>query len=218
MRLILLGPPGSGKGTQAERLKYTYNLVRLSTGDMLRDAIVSGSDIGKKVKVIIEAGKLVYDEIVIDIISERISHHDVEYGFILDGFPRTIAQAEALYAILAKKKITIDIAIEIKVPDELIIDRIAGRFTCVKCMAGYNDKFNYPKIDGKCDVCNGTEFSRRIDDNAETLFSRLNTYHFQTEQIISFYKKSGILKIVDGTMSIEKVTKQLIDIIDMFID
>lgn len=214
MRLILLGPPGGGKGTQAKRLQDDYGLVQLSTGDMLRAAVASGSEIGKKAKAVMEAGQLVSDEIVIGIISDRIRQPDAKKGFILDGFPRTVAQAEALDAMLGEQGIAIDAAIEVQVPDALIVERITGRFTCGKCGAGYHDKFQRPKIDGKCDVCGASDFKRRADDNAETVRSRLDAYHAQTAPILPFYGKKGVLKVVDGTLPIAEVTKRLKDIVE----
>jgi adenylate kinase len=214
MRLILLGPPGGGKGTQAKRLQDDYGLVQLSTGDMLRAAVASGSEIGKKAKAVMESGKLVSDEIVIGIISERIRQSDAQKGFILDGFPRTVAQAEALDVMLKEQNIAIDAAIEVQVPDELIVERITGRFTCAKCGAGYHDKFQRPTTDGTCDVCGAHEFSRRADDNAETVRSRLDAYHAQTAPILPFYGKKGVLKVVDGTLPIAEVAKRLKDIVE----
>jgi adenylate kinase len=214
MRLILLGPPGGGKGTQAKRLQDDFGLAQLSTGDMLRAAVASGSEIGKKAKAVMEAGQLVSDEIVIGIISERIGQPDCVKGVILDGFPRTVAQAEALDAMLAERGIGIDAAIEIRVPDEMIVERITGRFTCAKCGAGYHDKFQRPKTEGVCDACGSTEFLRRSDDNAETVKSRLGAYHAQTAPILPFYEKKGILKVVDGTLPIAEVTKRLKEIVE----
>lgn len=214
MRLILLGPPGGGKGTQAKRLQDDYGLVQLSTGDMLRAAVASGSEIGKKAKAVMEAGQLVSDAIVIGIIADRIRQPDAARGFILDGFPRTVAQAEALDVMLGEQGIAIDAAIEVQVPDALIVERITGRFTCAKCGAGYHDKFQRPKIDGTCDVCGASEFTRRADDNAETVRSRLDAYHAQTAPILPFYEKKGVLKVVDGTLPIAEVTKRLKDIVE----
>jgi len=214
MRLILLGPPGGGKGTQAKRLQDDYRLAHLSTGDMLRAAVASGSEIGKKAKAVMDAGKLVSDDIVIGIIADRIGQPDAAKGFILDGFPRTLAQAEALDAMLAERGIGIDAAIEVRVPDHLIVERITGRFTCAKCGAGYHDKFQRPKTDNVCDSCGGTEFSRRADDKAETVQSRLDAYHAQTAPILPFYEKKGVLKVVDGTLPIAEVTVRLKEIVE----
>ncbi len=160
------------------------------------------------------AGKLVSAEIVIGIIADRIRQPDAQKGFVLDGFPRTVAQAEALDKMLAEQGIGIDAAIEVQVPDALIVERITGRFTCAKCGAGYHDKFQRPKIDGKCDVCGSSEFTRRADDNAETVRSRLDAYHAQTAPILPFYGKKGVLKVVDGTLPIAQVTKRLKDIVE----
>lgn len=214
MHLILLGPPGGGKGTQAKRLQDDYGLVQLSTGDMLRAAVASGSEIGKKAKAVMEAGKLVSDDIVIGIIADRIVQPDAKKGFILDGFPRTVAQAEALDKMLAQRGMKIDSAIEVRVPDSLIVERITGRFTCAKCGAGYHDKFQRPKVDGVCDACGSTEFTRRADDNAATVQSRLDAYHAQTAPILPFYGAKGVLSVVDGTLPIEEVTKRLKEIIE----
>jgi len=209
MRLILLGPPGGGKGTQAKRLQESLGLIQLSTGDMLRAAVVSGSPIGQQAKAVMEAGKLVSDEIVIGIIAERIGAPDARNGFVLDGFPRTVAQAEALDRMLADKATAIDAAIEIQVPDSLLIDRVAGRYTCAKCGAGYHDTFLKPKKEGVCDTCGGTQFIRRADDNAETVRSRLVAYHAQTAPILPYYEAKGLLKVVDGTLPIDEVTARL---------
>ncbi|OIR10036.1 adenylate kinase [mine drainage metagenome] len=214
MHLILLGPPGGGKGTQAKILQDAYGLVQLSTGDMLRAAVASGSDIGRKAKAVMEAGQLVSDEIVIGIISDRIGESDCRNGFILDGFPRTVAQAEALDAMLTERGIKIDGAIEVRVPDGMIVERITGRFTCAKCGSGYHDKFQRPKVDGVCDSCGGAEFSRRADDNAATVQSRLDAYHAQTAPILPYYEKKGVLQVVDGTLPIAEVTKRLKEIIE----
>ena len=214
MRLILLGPPGGGKGTQARRLQDDYGLVQLSTGDMLRSAVASGSEIGKKAKAVMEAGQLVSDDIVIGIIADRIGQPDAKKGFVLDGFPRTVAQAEALDAMLAERGLKIDAAIEVRVPDNRIVERITGRFTCTKCGAGYHDKFQRPKVDGICDGCGGTEFARRADDNAATVQSRLDAYHAQTAPILPFYEKKQVLKVVDGTLPIDDVTKRLRSIVE----
>lgn len=214
MHLILLGPPGGGKGTQAKRLQDDYGLVQLSTGDMLRAAVASGSEIGRKAKAVMEAGQLVSDAIVVGIIKDRIKEPDAAKGFILDGFPRTVAQAQALDAMLAESGKTIDIAIEVRVPDSLIVERIAGRYTCAKCGAGYHDAFQKPKVDGVCDACGGTAFSRRPDDKPETVGARLAAYHEQTAPILPYYEAKGVLKVVDGTLPIAEVTKRLKEIME----
>ncbi|MGE5548370.1 MAG: adenylate kinase [Solirubrobacterales bacterium] len=214
MDLILLGPPGGGKGTQAKRLMDKYGLVQLSTGDMLRAAVASGSEVGKKAKAVMDAGQLVSDEIVIAIIDERLDQADTKSGVIFDGFPRTVAQAEALDAMMARKGRKLSFAIEIRVPDAPIVERITGRFTCAKCGAGYHDKFQKPKTDGVCDACGAREFVRRADDNAETVNKRLAAYHAQTAPLLPYYEQQGKLRVVDGTQDIAKVTTDLEKILD----
>jgi len=180
---------------------------------MLRAAIKAGCDIGLKAKAVMDAGQLVSDDIVVGIIADRIMEPDVKNGFILDGFPRTIPQAEALDKMLSERSLKIDWAIEIRVPDASIVGRIVGRYTCAKCGAGYHDEFQKPKVDGVCDSCGSSDFSRRADDNAETVQSRLDAYHAQTAPIIPYYDKQGILRVVDGTLPIEIVTTKLDDIL-----
>ncbi|MBF0332886.1 MAG: adenylate kinase [Alphaproteobacteria bacterium] len=214
MNIILMGPPGGGKGTQAKILEDKYGMVQLSTGDMLRAAIAAGTPVGLEAKTLMDAGKLVPDQVVIGIIAERLDQPDARKGFILDGFPRTTAQAEALDRMLAEKGLKLDGAIEIRVPDEYIVERITGRYTCGKCGAGYHDKFQQPKVAGVCDSCGGTEFKRRDDDNAQTVKSRLDAYHAKTAPIIPYYQGKGLLRVVDGTQPIDVVTGQLTGIID----
>ncbi|CAA7615581.1 Adenylate kinase [Magnetospirillum sp. LM-5] len=214
MNLVLLGPPGGGKGTQAKRLQDRYGLIQLSTGDMLRAAVASGSEVGKKAKAVMDAGQLVSDDIVIAIIDERLDQPDTLNGVIFDGFPRTVAQAEALDEMLVRKKRKLDFAIEIRVPDAPIVERITGRFTCGKCGAGYHDKFQRPKADGVCDSCGSTEFVRRADDNAETVNKRLAAYHEQTAPLLPYYDKQGVYKLVDGTQDISAVTRSLEALLD----
>jgi len=212
--LILLGPPGGGKGTQAKKLQDEYGCVQLSTGDMLRAAVASGTEVGLKAKAVMAAGGLVSDDIVIGIIADRIEEPDAKKGFILDGFPRTVAQAEALEDMLKQHGKKIDAAIEIRVPDDLIVNRIDGRYSCARCGEGYNDHFHKPKVEGRCDVCRGGDFIRRPDDNAATVRARLATYHAQTAPILPFYEKRGLLSVVDGTLPIDQVTKHLKEIIE----
>ena len=211
--IILIGPPGAGKGTQAKRLQDRYNIVQLSTGDMLRAEVASGSELGQRAKGIMEKGGLVPDDLIISMIGGRIDQDDCDKGFILDGFPRTTAQAEALDAMFGDKGMTLDAVLELEVDDEAMVTRITGRFTCAKCGKGYHDTFERPKTDGVCDVCGGTEFTRRADDNAETVRSRLKAYHEQTAPIAAYYKEKGLLKGVDGMAAIDEVTKQLTDIL-----
>jgi adenylate kinase len=191
MNLILLGAPGAGKGTQAKRLQDTLCIIQLSTGDMLRSEVASGSELGRKAENIIQAGQLVPDELMIDLIDKRIDHDDCRKGFILDGFPRTVPQASALDRLLTEKKLKIDHVLVLDSDDEALVERITGRFTCVQCGAGYHERFQRPKVDGVCDKCGGTKFSRRADDNAETVRARLKTYHEVTTPIIDYYREKG---------------------------
>ena len=209
MNLIVLGPPGAGKGTQAQRLESAYGIVQLSTGDMLRAAVASGSDVGKKAKEIMEAGGLVSDDLIIDMISGRIDQDDCKDGFILDGFPRTTPQAQALDGMLDEKGLKLDFVIEMQVNDDAMVARITGRYTCSKCGAGYHDTNLKPKAEGVCDKCGGTDFTRRADDNAETVRARLEAYHEQTAPIISYYAGKGTLESIDGMAAIDEVTGQM---------
>lgn len=209
MRLILLGPPGAGKGTQAKRLEDAHGLVQLSTGDMLRAAVASGSALGRQAKQVMEAGGLMPDEIIIDMIAERIDRADCRNGFVLDGFPRTTGQAAALDAMLKAKKAGLDAVIELAVDEGALIERISGRFSCAKCGAGYHEKFKRPKVEGVCDVCGSTEFSRRKDDNAETVAARLEAYRDQTAPILPYYEERGLLRRVDGMADVDDVTRQI---------
>lgn len=214
MRLILLGPPGAGKGTQAARLKERYGIVQLSTGDMLRAAVAAGSAVGKQAKAVMERGELVSDEIVIGVISERIDQPDAANGYILDGFPRTVAQAAALDRLLAGKGGRLDAVIELAVDDTALVERISGRFSCARCGEGYHDSFKRPAAEGVCDKCGAKDFKRRPDDNAQTVASRLKVYHQQTAPLIAYYRGQGLLKSVDGMADIDAVTKALTDILD----
>lgn len=209
MRLILLGPPGAGKGTQAKRLEESRGLVQLSTGDMLRAAVASGSALGQQAKRVMEAGELMPDEIIIDMIAERIDQPDCRNGFVLDGFPRTTRQAAALDDMLTKKNAGLDAVIELAVDESALIERISGRFSCAKCGAGYHEKFKRPKVDGVCDVCGSTEFSRRKDDNAETVAARLVAYRGQTAPILPYYEGRKLLRRVDGMAEVDEVTRQI---------
>ena len=213
MNLILVGPPGAGKGTQAQRLEKTFNIIQLSTGDMLRSEVASGSDLGLQAKEVIDSGELVSDEVIIAMISSRIDKADCNNGFILDGFPRTTPQAEALDVMLNDKGIQIEHVIEIEVDDDAMVTRITGRYTCAGCGKGYHDEFKKPITEGVCNECGGTEFTRREDDNAETVRSRLGAYHEQTAPVLGYYKEKGILRGVDGMAAIDDVTEQLIGIV-----
>ncbi len=214
MNIVLLGPPGAGKGTQAKRLEDKYGIVQLSTGDMLRAAVASGSELGWKARTIMEAGQLVPDDLVIALISQRLDQDDARNGFILDGFPRTTAQAGALDRMLADKGMKLDHVIEMKVDDALLIDRIAGRFTCAKCGEGYHDRNKKPKIEGVCDRCGSHEFKRRPDDNANTVKTRLDAYHRQTAPILPYYRAKGVLESIDGMAPIDTVTKALMRLLN----
>ncbi len=209
MNIILLGPPGAGKGTQAKRIEETYGLVQLATGDMLRAAVAAGTEIGRKAKPIMDSGQLVPDDILIAMIAERIVAPDCRNGFILDGFPRTVRQAEALDAMLADRQRRLDHVIEMKVDEAALVDRVTGRFTCTRCGASYHDRYKQPRVPGVCDVCGNKTFSRRADDTAETIKARLAAYHAQTAPILPYYRQKGILQTVDGMAEIDEVTRQI---------
>lgn len=205
MNVILLGPPGAGKGTQARILMDSHGLVQLSTGDMLRAAVATGSEVGRQAKAVMDAGKLVSDEIVIGVVSDRLDSPDTSGGVIFDGFPRTTAQARALDRLLAEKGLTLDAVVSMEVDDDLLVDRVSGRFTCAKCGEGYHDTHKRPTKDGICDICGATEFNRRADDNAETVRERLTAYHADTAPLIEYYRGTGKLKTVDGMADIRAV-------------
>jgi adenylate kinase len=206
MRLILLGPPGAGKGTQAQWIKETWGIPQLSTGEMLREAVAKGTEVGREAKAIMEAGKLVSDDIINRIVAERIDQPDCRNGFILDGFPRTIPQAEALDRMLAERGLKLDAVVEIRVDNAALVQRIAGRFSCAKCGAGYHDTFKPTRRPGVCDECGSTEFVRRKDDNAETVQARLAAYEAQTAPLLPYYEAKGLVRTVDGMAPIDDVT------------
>lgn len=211
--LILLGPPGAGKGTQARMLEDTFGLVQLSTGDLLRAAVAAGTDAGKQAKAVMEAGDLVSDEIVIAILRDRLTEPDCAKGVILDGFPRTTVQAEALDTLLGETGQRINAAISMEVDDAAMVTRIAGRYTCGGCGEGYHDQFKQPAAEGICDKCGGTEMKRRADDNAETVASRLEAYHAQTAPLITYYQSKGVLKSVDAMGEISAIATAMGDLV-----
>jgi adenylate kinase len=214
MNLVLLGPPGAGKGTQANLLETERSLVKLSTGDMLRAAVAAGTELGRKAGDIMERGQLVPDDLVIGLIAERMDTDRASNGFILDGFPRTIAQAKALDRLLAERHKRLDAVIEMRVDDDALVKRIAGRFTCADCGEGYHEAFKMPKVPGVCDRCGSTEFVRRRDDNEAVVRSRLEAYHAQTEPLIDYYKTQGTLRSVDGMAEIGAVHRAIDEALD----
>lgn len=214
MILILLGPPGAGKGTQAKMASERLGLAHLSTGDMLREAVQAGTGLGKAAKKAMDAGELVKDEIMVGLIEERIEQDDCENGFILDGFPRTVGQAEALDEMLENKGCSVDRVIEIRVDEDELVKRIAGRFMCAKCNANYHDENKRPKVEGVCDKCGSTEFVRRKDDREETVRARLAAYRKQTAPLLPYYREKGVLVSVDGMNSIAAVAGEIEGILE----
>lgn len=213
MRLIFLGPPGAGKGTQAKMLIDKYQIPQISTGDILRAAVKEGTPMGLKAKEFMEAGKLVTDEIVIGIMQDRLKQSDCKNGFILDGFPRTVAQAEALDAMLSDLKMPLDKVLALTVPDEELLKRLTGRRTCKSCGQMYHIVFDPPKKDGICDKCGG-ELYQRADDNEETIKNRLSVYHSQTSPLLNYYAKKGLLSEIDGTSSPEEIFSKILKVLE----
>ena len=205
MNIILLGPPGAGKGTQATRLETEHGMVQLSTGNMLRAAVTADSPVGREAKAVMASGALVSDEIVTGILSDRLDQPDVRVGFILDGYPRTEAQALALDTLLADKGMALHHVIELCVDEAALTDRVTGRFSCSKCGEGYHDRYKLPAAAGVCDVCGSRDFTRRPDDNAETVRQRMAEYRAKTAPILPHYERRGLVRHVDGMASIDVV-------------
>lgn len=215
MILILFGPPGAGKGTQAKFLEQKFNIIQLSTGDMLRAKVRQDDPLAAKIKAIFDAGGLVPDEIMIAMIEDRIQQPDCVNGFILDGFPRTVPQAEALDAMFVRLGLSLDAVIRLRVDEEALIERIVGRCSCTKCGASYHKKFNPPKVEGVCDLCGGEIACRTDDNNEETIRARLKTYHDQTAPLLPYYEAKNILKQVDGMRAMDEVTAEICQVLDI---
>lgn len=212
--LILLGPPGAGKGTQARMLEQDFGLVQLSTGDLLRAAVASGSPAGRAAKAVMEAGALVSDDIVLAILKDRMSQADTAAGVVLDGFPRTDIQAAALDALLAADGRRVTAAVSLEVDDAAMVERVSGRFTCAGCGEGYHDRFKHQAVAGICDKCGGTEFRRRPDDNAATVQARLEAYHAQTAPLIAHYSRAGVLRRVDAMQDIATLREEMAALVE----
>lgn len=212
MKIIMLGAPGAGKGTQAKRIAEKYQIPHISTGDIFRANIKEGTELGKKAKTFMDQGLLVPDELTVELVADRIAKDDCENGFVLDGFPRTIPQAEALDATLTKLGEKMDYAIDVDVPDENIVNRMSGRRACINCGATYHVTYAPTKQEGACDKC-GSEVVLRDDDAPETVQKRLRVYHEQTQPLIDYYKGQGILKSVDGTLPMEDVFAGIVQIL-----
>ncbi|MBO8158060.1 adenylate kinase [Thermosyntropha sp.] len=208
MNIILMGPPGAGKGTQAEKIKATYPIPHISTGDMFREAVAKGTPLGLEAKKYMDEGRLVPDEVTIGIVEERLAQPDCAKGFLLDGFPRTIAQAEALDRVLSEMGKKIEAAVNISVPDEILIERMSGRVTCKECKTVYHVKFNPPAKEGVCDKCGG-ELIVRSDDRGDTVKKRLAVYHEQTNPLLDYYDRSGVLCNIDGDRSADLVFEDI---------
>ncbi len=212
MQLLLMGPPGAGKGTQAAELVKKFDIPHISTGDMFRAAVKEGTELGKKAKACMDSGKLVPDDVTIGIVRDRLAKKDCDKGFILDGFPRTVEQADALKDILEGLKRPLTKVLNIHVPSEDLVERAVGRRICKSCGATYHVKFNAPKVENVCDECNG-QLYQRADDNEETMKNRLAVYEDSTRPLIEYYKKAGVYTEIDGRQPIEKVTEELVNVL-----
>lgn len=213
MNIILLGPPGAGKGTQAKLIEEKYHLKQLSSGDMLRAAVQEGTETGKRAKEFMDKGELVPDELVVNIVFDHIAKLDSGNGFILDGFPRNVSQAEVLDNLLASTSQQIDHVILVEVKDDTLVERVSGRFTCAQCGEGYHDVYKRPAKEGVCDKCGSTNFVRRPDDNPETVRNRLKVYHDQTSPLIDYYKSKGKFRAIDGEQPINVVTRTIEEVL-----
>mgnify|MGYP000987480354 FL=1 len=213
MRIILMGPPGAGKGTQAALLVDHYKIPHISTGDMFREAIKQGTPLGLKAKEYMDAGALVPDEVTIGIVADRLAQDDCANGFLLDGFPRTAAQADALAKILSDLNINLDGVVNIEVPEEVLLERLTGRRVCKQCAATFHTVFNPPKVQGICDKCGG-ELFQRSDDTIETAQNRLKVYNEQTEPLIAYYSRQGLLKRIEGDGEIQQVFRNIVKVLE----
>ncbi len=212
MKLIMLGAPGAGKGTQAKQIADKYGIPHISTGDIFRANLKAGTELGLKAKEYMDKGALVPDSLTLELIMDRFKADDCKNGYVLDGFPRTIPQAEALTKALAENNEAIDFAIDVEVPDEAIVKRMSGRRACVNCGATYHIVYNAPKEENKCDTC-GSELIQRQDDKPETVLNRLSVYHEQTQPLLDYYEKFGVLRTVDGTQDMNKVFDDIVEIL-----